>query len=99
MIRCVTGVNRNENVIVDDGDQSTADYKEHTDFPAASPSLTTEVSHDTLLSIAEVQNVPELPKLPEEIVGLIEKLLQVEGNEEDDKDIYSILWDFGGQSV
>lgn len=86
-------------MIVDNGSPSTADYTEHADFSAASPSLTPEVSHNTRLSIADMQNVPELPKLPEEIAGLIEKLLQVDGNEEDDEDIYSILWDFGGQSV
>jgi len=89
-----------ENAIVDEsGRPSTADYKEHSDLTAVSPSFTPEVSHGTHRSMADVQNLPELPKVPEEIAGLIEKLLQVDGNEKDDEDIYSILWDFGGQAV
>ena len=87
-----------ENVSVDESGPSTADYKEHADLPTVSGSLTPEVSHGTHGPMAEVQNVPGLPKVPEEIAGLIEKQLQVDGNE-DDEDIYSILWDFGGQAV
>lgn len=93
-----------EYVIVDESDDEsgplTVDFVlEDADPPAVSRSLTPEVSQGTHRSMAEVQNVPELPKVPEEIAGLIEKLLQVDGNEQDDGDIYSILWDFGGQAV
>ena len=40
------------------------------------------------------------PNVPNEIAALVEKLLR-EGNKkkEDDDDVYSVLWDFGGQSV
>ena len=37
--------------------------------------------------------------LPEELTKLVEELLQKGENAKDDDDIYSILWDFGGQSV
>ena len=37
------------------------------------------------------------PKLPEDIAALVQRLL--EQNNEDEDDIYSIFWDFGGQSV
>ena len=90
---------KHENVIVDESGPSTAGYKEAADLPAVSRSSTPEVSHGTRRSMAEMQSVPELPNVPEEIAGLIEQLLQVDGNEEDDGDIYSILWDFGGQAV
>ena len=36
-------------------------------------------------------------KLPEEVARLVEKMFQENGNHEDN--IYSVLWDFGGQSV
>ena len=39
------------------------------------------------------------PQVPKEVTELIEKLLQVDGNEKDSEGIYSVLWDFGGQSV
>ena len=38
-----------------------------------------------------------VPKLPEDIATLVQRLLEMPGNDEDD--IYSIIWDFGGQSV
>ncbi|KAL9974007.1 hypothetical protein ACROYT_G020535 [Oculina patagonica] len=40
------------------------------------------------------------PQLPDDIAELIPNLLQkVETEEDEEEDIYSILWDFGGQSV
>ena len=38
-------------------------------------------------------------KVPEEIATLVERLLLEVKNVEDENDIYSVLWDFGGQSV
>ena len=38
-------------------------------------------------------------KLPEEIARLVEKMLQEEENANHEDNIYSVLWDFGGQSV
>ena len=38
-------------------------------------------------------------ELPEELTKLLEEMLQKGENAKDDDDIYSILWDFGGQSV
>ena len=37
--------------------------------------------------------------VPEEIATLVERLLHEVKTVEDDKDVYSVLWDFGGQSV
>ena len=39
------------------------------------------------------------PTVPEEIVMLIERLLKEVNHVEGDGEIYSVLWDFGGQSV
>ena len=39
------------------------------------------------------------PKMPEEIASLIERLLNEVDKVDDKEDIYSVLWDFGGQSV
>jgi len=39
------------------------------------------------------------PELPEDIATLIESLVQNDKAVEEEDDIYSILWDFGGQSV
>ena len=46
-----------------------------------------QVSHDHL----------RVPKLPEDIAALVQRLLEKNRNDKDD--IYSIIWDFGGQSV
>lgn len=40
-----------------------------------------------------------VPELPENIADLVEKLLQNDENVDDDDKIYSVVWDFGGQSV
>ena len=39
------------------------------------------------------------PQLPEDIAELVKNLLERVETEEDEEDVYSILWDFGGQSV
>ncbi|KAL9966339.1 hypothetical protein ACROYT_G024393 [Oculina patagonica] len=39
-----------------------------------------------------------VPELPEDIATLVEKLLE-EDEKKEDKEIYSVLWDFGGQLV
>lgn len=40
-----------------------------------------------------------VPNLPEDVASLVQKLLENNREAEDQNDIYSILWDFGGQSV
>ena len=52
----------------------------------------------------DVPNPSELHKedasiVPEEIATLVERLLHEVKTVDDDKDVYSVLWDFGGQSV
>ena len=42
---------------------------------------------------------PLVPKMPEEIATLIERLLREVDNGDNKEDVYSVLWDFGGQSV
>ena len=37
--------------------------------------------------------------VPEDIAALVERLLNEVNAVDDDKDVYSVLWDFGGQSV
>ena len=38
-------------------------------------------------------------KLPDEIAALVQRLLKMNTDEDDDDGIYSVIWDFGGQSV
>jgi len=69
---------------------------------------TTEVSYydlkqldvplDDMVSPSELDQ-QEAPNVPEEIAALVERLLHKVKKEEEEKDIYSVLWDFGGQSV
>ena len=40
-----------------------------------------------------------LQELPEDIVTMVVKLLQDDEKSQDEEDLYSVLWDFGGQSV
>ena len=44
-------------------------------------------------------NTNSIPGMPDSIATLIEKMLGDVDNVEDKEDIYSMLWDFGGQSV
>ncbi|XP_078360425.1 uncharacterized protein LOC144644773 [Oculina patagonica] len=41
----------------------------------------------------------DVSEVPEEIATLVERLLHEAKKVEDDNDVYSVLWDFGGQSV
>ena len=82
-----------ENVILDDS-PSTVDNNIYSSELSHVSRLWT---HDALRAIPEASNAPDVPNVPEEIAGLIEKLYQVVDNEEEEEEIYSILWDFGGQ--
>ena len=61
-------------------------YSEESSAEGMTPSR--PVSHDHHLRV---------PKLPEDIAALVQRLLEKNDNDKDD--IYSIIWDFGGQSV
>ena len=51
-------------------------------------------------SIKPSRNIESLHgKLPEEVARLVEKMLEEEENANHEDNIYSVLWDFGGQSV
>ena len=70
-------------------------------------SVTREKSEETTRE-SEVDNPVEckeetyshlfVPELPEDIATLVKKLLE-EDERKEDEEIYSVLWDFGGQSV
>ena len=47
------------------------------------------------------EDIPSIitQQVPDEIATLVEKLLHKVNKEEDEEDIYSVLWDFGGQFV
>ena len=60
-------------------------YSEESSAEGMTPSR--QVSHNHL----------HVPKLPDDIAALVQKLLEKNDNDKDD--IYSIIWDFGGQSV
>ena len=47
-------------------------------------------------SLQNSQDHLRVPKLPEVIVTLVQRLLKMNSDEDD---IYSVIWDFGGQSV
>ena len=66
------------------------DEKRHPKTACSKSDLTERQQDDTPLVI---------PKMPEEIATLIEKLLKELDKVDDKADIYSVLWDFGGQSV
>ena len=57
--------------------------------------------HDFKPSCAPIDelDLEEASKVPEEIATLVERLLHEVKMEEDDEDVYAVLWDFGGQSV
>ena len=65
--------------------------KEHfSKLEDASRSWNNEISHEDVLTV---------PEIPDDIATAIEKLLQEDDRDKEEEEIYSILWDFGGQSV
>ena len=62
------------------------------------PEVTPKISSDSSLK-KEVHLPIESPRIPDEVAALIKKLLKEDENAQDDEEIYTILWDFGGQIV
>ena len=62
------------------------------------PEVIPKISSDSSLK-KEVHLPTESPRIPDEVAALIKKLLKEDENAQDDEEIYTILWDFGGQSV
>ena len=62
------------------------------------PEVIPKISFDLTLK-KEVHIPIESPRIPDEVATLIKKLLKEDENVQDDEEIYTILWDFGGQSV
>ena len=80
------------------------------DIPADSESInresddqrhpkTSAYSKSDLTKLPKDDSLLVIPKMPEEIAKLIERLLKETDKVDDKEDIYSVLWDFGGQSV
>ena len=64
----------------------------------SSPKLPPDVGRDDVSNSSELHR-EDASVVPEEIATLVERLLQEVKTLDDDKDVYSVLWDFGGQSV
>ena len=50
-------------------------------------------------SLQDSKDHLSVPELPEDVAALVQNLLEHSQGVEDEDDIYSIIWDFGGQSV
>ena len=75
-------------------DQSPQDFKpDEKDKADSAEEPRTKVMQ---LSLQNSQDHLRVPKLPEEIVTLVQRLLKMNSDEDD---VYSVIWDFGGQSV
>ena len=57
-----------------------------------------KISSDFTLK-KEVHLPIESPRIPDRVATLIKKFLKEDKNAQDDEEIYTTLWDFGGQSV
>ena len=57
------------------------------------------LNNDGVSSDDSQNSAPNITAVPEEIASLVTKLLQVVRVEEEKDEIFSTLWDFGGQSV
>ena len=51
------------------------------------------------LSLQDSKDHLSVPELPENVAALVQNLLEHSQDFEDEDNIYSIIWDFGGQSV
>ena len=72
-------------------DTPVLDRKEHfSELPDASSLCHHEMSHESVNSV---------PEIPDDIATVVERLLQNDGSGTDEEEVYSILWDFGGQSI
>ena len=62
------------------------------------PEVIPKISSDPTLK-KEVHVPIESPRIPDEVAALIKKLVKEDENAQHDEEMYTILWDFGGQSV
>ena len=83
---------RKEEGDLPDVSESKVTFREHLEQPSTS---SINLASESAATDTESYHT----KLPEELIKLVEELLQKGENAEDVDDIYSILWDFGGQSV
>ena len=91
-----------DNVTLDDTELlvSVEDYVENSfDSPEASLSRNHKVTAEALVNMPDLPDVSQVPEVPQEIAALIDKLLQIVENGEAEEEVYSVLWDFGGQLV
>ena len=58
-----------------------------------------DAGRDDVPTPSELRHKEDASIVPEEIATLVERLLHEVKTVDDDKDVYSVLWDFGGQSV
>ena len=82
---------------------SVEDYVENSfDSPEALLSRNHKVTADALDNEPDLPDLPDVsqvPEVPQEIAALIDKLHQIVENGEAEEEVYSVLWDFGGQLV
>ena len=83
----------------------------HVDLPVSDPKVNFKHSEERSVRVGSRNVVFDkeeteerdrnlfVPKLPEDIATLVEKLIINDEKVKDDDEIYSVLWDFGGQSV
>ena len=83
---------------------ATSDLLEETITDTGTDSATNETTKGNEIYIpneCQEENSSHLfvPELPEDIAEIVEKLLEEDEQKEKDEEIFSVLWDFGGQSV
>ena len=70
-------------------------YSEGEDLPGGSDSIS--VSHDH--TISNQSPAGDIRTVPDDVASLVEVFLRDDNDLEREEDIYSVLWDFGGQTV
>ena len=81
--------------------ESGIDLSDSKVFQEATNSVEERIKLKEIRNACTVDAVPELKEVPDKIATLVENLFQLKEAEgaQDKEGLYSVLWDFGGQSV
>ena len=69
------------------------------DIPKSTPSSEMSRESVAIQTSRNPQNADIIPDMSEDMATLVEMFLKEDNNVEEEEDIYSVLWDFAGQSV
>ena len=86
------------NLMASTGTSLVSDEEHFSKLEDGPRSWINEIPDDDVPKVNEIPD-NDVPKIPDDIATVIEKLLHEDDSDKEQEEVYSVLWDFGGQSV